>query len=92
MKYVVQRRFQNELMGKVGGALDSIFEHIDGKTLHICESISVLEAKKKLTAKQKADLCNMLLNKAKEDGDTETLSFEVVPYSESVIAQANREA
>lgn len=87
-RYVVQRRYQTELAKKVGGALDMIFEHINGKSLHINEAISVLNAPKPLTKKKRDEPCAFLLDKAKQDGDKETLGFECVPYGKSIIARA----
>ncbi len=88
MKYVIQRRYQTELAKKVGGALGGIFEHIDGNSFHINEVITEIEAHKPLTRKQRSELCAHLLKQTKQDGDTETLAFECVPYSESIIAKA----
>ena len=85
-QYVIQRRYQTELAKKVGGALGKIFDHVDGNSLHVNEVISAIESPKPLTKKQRDKLCTYLLGKAKQDGDTETLSFECVPYSESMIA------
>lgn len=87
-KYVIQRRYQTELAKKVGGALDRMFEHIDGNSLHINESISVIEAPKPITKKKRNELCAYLLQRAKQDGDKETLSLECVPYGESIEARA----
>ena len=86
-KYVIQRRYQTELAKKVGGALDKIFEHIDGNSLHINEEISIIEAPKPITKKKRNELCAYLLKRAREDGDKETLSFECVPYQESMRAR-----
>ena len=88
MKYVIQRRYQTDLAKKVGGALDKIFEHINGNSLHINEVITEIEAPKPLTKKQRNELCAHLLKRTKQEGDTETLAFECVPYSESIIAKA----
>ena len=88
-KYAIQRRFQTDLTKKVGGAMGRIFEHIDGDSLHVNEAISVIAAPKPLTKKKRNELCAFLLKKAREEGDTETLSFECVPYNESIEARAN---
>ena len=82
--YVLQRRYQTELAAKVGGALDRIFEHIDGNSLHICEAVTRLECPKKLTKAHIKQICDAMMEHAREEGDTETLSFEVVPIAESV--------
>lgn len=88
-KYVIQRRYQTELAKKVGGALDKIFEYINGNSLHILEEISVIEAPLPLTKKDIKKLCTYLLERAREDGDTETMSFECVPYKESMRGKAD---
>lgn len=87
-RYVVQRRFQTELCKKVGGALDRMFQHINGNSLHVLEEVSVLTAQKPIPKSRIEELCTFLLDKAREEGDTETLSFEVVPYNESLTAKA----
>ncbi len=85
-KYVVQRRYQTELVRRVGGALGRMFEYVNGNSLHINEALSVLTAPKPLTQRQRDKLCLYLLNKAKQDGDKETLAFECVPLKDSIIA------
>ncbi len=87
-KYVIQRRYQTELVKKIGGALDKIFERIDGNSLHILEEISVIKAPKPITKKKRSELCTYLLKRAKEDGDEGTMSFECVSYNESMRARA----
>lgn len=86
--YVIQRRYQTEPAKKVGGALGKIFEYIDVNSLHVLEEISVIEAPKSLAKAKIKELCTYLLKRAKEDGDKETLSFECVPYHESMRAKA----
>ena len=87
-KYVIQRRYQTELAKKVGGALGKMFQHIEGDSLHINEEISVIEALKPLTKRDRNRICTHLLQKTREDGDKETMSFECVPYSESIRGRA----
>ncbi len=89
-QYVIQRRFQTELAKKVGGALDKIFEHIDGNSLHILEEVSVIESPKPLPKGKIKELCAYLLEKTREEGDKETLSFECVHYKESMRGIAER--
>ena len=89
-RYVIQRRYQTELAKKVGGALDKMFQHIDGNSLHILEDISLIEAGKPLTKRDKGRISAHLLQKAKEEGYDGTLGFEVVPYEESIQAKAER--
>ena len=90
-KYAIQRRYQTEVAKKVGGALDRIFEYINGKSLHVNETISIIESPKPITKKKRDELCAYLLDKAKQDGDKETLAFECVPYSESIEARAGED-
>ena len=85
--YVIQRRYQTELAKKVGGALGRMFEYIDGESLHINEAVTMLEAPKPLTKKKRTELCAYLMEKARQDGDGETISFECVPYAESIEAR-----
>ena len=87
-KYVIQRRFQTDLVKKVGGALGKMFEYIDGNSLQVNEEVAVIEPPLPLTKRDINKLCVYLLERAKEDGDTETLSFECVPYSKSIRAKA----
>ncbi len=86
MRYVIQRRYQTELVKKVGGALDKMFEEIDGNSLHINGVVSVIEAPKPITKKKRNELCAYLLKETRGDG--ETLGFECVPYVESIQSRA----
>jgi len=87
-RYVLQRRYQTKIAKKVGDALGDIFEHIEKGSLHILEDMFVLTCQEPLPKSKKDQLCSMLLDKAKETEDTETLSFEVVPYNESIVGKA----
>jgi len=87
-KYVIQRRYQTELAKKVGHAMGQIFDHINGDSLHVNETVTSIVAPKPLTKKQRDKLCAFLMSKAKEEGDAETMSFECVPYTESLEAKA----
>ena len=89
-KYAVQRRYQTDLAKRVGGALDKMFEHINGNSLHINETVDIIVAPKPLTKKQRTKLCTYLLKSAKQDGDKETIRFECVPYEESIEARATQ--
>lgn len=91
MDYVVQRRFQTELMAKAGEGLGKIFDHLKDSTLEGLEAMTVLQAEKPIPKKAQDELCSGLLEIAREDGDTDTLSFEVVPYYESVLRGMKKE-
>ncbi len=84
--YVLQRRYQTELTGKVGGALGRIFEHLADSELSLHEEVTHLEAPNKLTRKQITHICAEMLRQTKEGGDTETISFDIVPLAESIGA------
>lgn len=90
--YVVQRRFQTELMEKVGVGLSKVFEFIKEGSLHGCEALTILEAEKLIPKAKQREICSALLKIAKEEGDTETLSFEVVPWEKSILRGEKREA
>ena len=93
-KYVIQVRRNNALMRKVSGAMGQIFEHLnmDENSLHILEDLSLIEAPKPLTKKQRNEICDHLMAKAREENVTEILGFECVPYEESIAARTRKEA
>jgi len=75
-RYVLQRRYQTELAKKVGDALGDILDHIEKGSLHILEDGFELTSPKPIPEEERRELCGYLLKRAKEDGDTTTLSFE----------------
>lgn len=89
-RYVIQRRFQTELAEKVGGAMGQIFDNKSLESLHVNETITEISAPKPLTKKKRNELCHYLLKQARMDGDEETISFECVPYNESMMAKATK--
>jgi len=89
-KYVLQVRRQNHPMKMVGRTLGDMFQHVNGKSLHVLEDVSILEAPKPLTKKKQKELCNGLMAKVKADGTTDILGFKVVPYEESIVGRMER--